>query len=64
VLSTVLERYLFISMRLFGLSWLYWPGVLVMIAIVVFSLYYGFKRPKPKPAAALEGQEAAVAKDV
>lgn len=64
VLSTVLERYLFISMRLFGLSWLYWPGVLVMIAIVVFSLYYGFKRPKSKPAAALEGQEVTVAKDV
>lgn len=55
VLSTVLERYLFISTRLFGLSWLYRPGVLVMWVIVALSLYFGFKKSKPKAAAAGEG---------
>jgi TctA family transporter len=57
VLSTVLERYLFISTRLFGLSWLYRPGVLIMWLIVALSLYFGFKQSKPKKASVGKGED-------
>jgi putative tricarboxylic transport membrane protein len=54
VLSSVLETYLFISIRLYGMEWLMRPFVLVIAAIIVFSLYQGLRRPRvaaaPRPA--------------
>jgi putative tricarboxylic transport membrane protein len=37
VLSAILERYLFISMRTFGHQWIFRPGVLVLLIVVVVS---------------------------
>jgi TctA family transporter len=54
VLSGVLETYLFISMRLYGMEWLTRPFVLAIAAVIVASLYYGLRKPsakaEPKPA--------------
>ena len=37
VLSLILERYLFISMRTFGYQWMLRPGVLLLVVVVVAS---------------------------
>jgi TctA family transporter len=46
VLSSVIETDLFISLRLYGIDWLVRPFVLVIAALIVFSLYFGLRRGK------------------
>lgn len=52
VLSTVIETYLFISLRLYGLEWLTRPFVIAIAVVIVFSVYFGARRPKPASRAA------------
>jgi TctA family transporter len=46
VLSHVIETYLFISLRLYGMEWLMRPGVLIIAVLIVLSVYYGYRRSK------------------
>ena len=43
VLSGIIENYLFISVARYGAEWLLRPIVLIIGALIVFSLFYGFK---------------------
>jgi TctA family transporter len=43
VLSSIIENYLFISVARYGAEWLLRPIVLIIGALIVFSLFYGFK---------------------
>jgi len=43
VLSGIIENYLFISVARYGAGWLFRPIVLIIGALIVFSLFYGFK---------------------
>ncbi|NIO09008.1 MAG: hypothetical protein GTO40_13725, partial [Deltaproteobacteria bacterium] len=49
VLSSIIENYLFISIARYGVHWLLRPIVLIISALIVLSLFYGFKQ-KNKPA--------------
>jgi len=42
VLSGIIENYLFISVARYGAGWLLRPIVLIIGALIVFSLFYGF----------------------
>ena len=44
VLSTIVEKYLFISMKRYGFAWLGRPAVWAILALTIFSLAYGFRR--------------------
>lgn len=50
VLSGVLETYFFLSVRLYGMEWVTRPFVLVIAAIIVFSVYYSTRKPKAAAA--------------
>lgn len=41
VLGTVIERYLFISSRLYGVAWLLRPGVIIIGVLIIASIVYG-----------------------
>jgi TctA family transporter len=56
VVGAIFERYLFISMQLYGWAWLLRPAVLVILACVVWALY----RPLSQIAVTLVGQLRAV----
>jgi TctA family transporter len=43
VLSGIIENYLFISIARYGGGWLLRPIVLIIGALIVFSLFYGFR---------------------
>ena len=43
VLSGIIENYLFISIARYGATWLLRPIVLIIGALIVFSLIYGFR---------------------
>jgi TctA family transporter len=43
VLSSIVENYLFISISRYGAVWLMRPGVIVIAALIVASLYYGLR---------------------
>jgi len=46
VLSTIIERYLFISVSAYGSSWLVRPIVVAVAIMIVISLVYGFRNPR------------------
>jgi TctA family transporter len=53
VLSNPTERYLWISVNRYGVSWLARPGVLVILALLLVSLaYWVYSRKRNQPAAA------------
>jgi hypothetical protein len=64
VLGAAIERYVFISVRLEGLAWLYHPVVLAFFAIALYGLLGPFVRRwranRGKPAAARKEQRGLV----
>ncbi len=57
VLSSVIETYLFISLRLYGMGWMARPFVIGIAVLIVFSLYFGLRRNKvPMPVQPAEGK--------
>lgn len=46
VLSGVIETYLFISLRRYGIDWMTRPFVLTIAALIVASVYFGIRRSR------------------
>ena len=44
VLGPLMEKYLFISVRAYGFGFLMRPGVLIILALVIFSFVFGVRQ--------------------